>query len=57
MGTLQNSDGHPDLSMIYKACESLGGSLRDNGGEKDSDDYHVVVVKSTIPPGTSEQLG
>jgi UDPglucose 6-dehydrogenase len=56
VGTPQGSDGHPDLSMISSACESIGRHLREQGGEKDGGAYHVVVVKSTVPPGTTEQL-
>ena len=50
VGTPQGDDGYADLSMIRSACRSLGQSLKDN------DDYHVVVVKSTVPPGTTEDL-
>lgn len=50
VGTPPRDDGYADLSMISSACRSLGQSLKDN------DDYHVVVVKSTVPPGTTEDL-
>ena len=50
VGTPEGDNGHPDLSMIQSACQSLGRSLID------MDSYHVVVVKSTVPPGTTEGL-
>jgi UDPglucose 6-dehydrogenase len=46
--TPQSDDGSSDLSYIKKAAESIGKAL----GEKDA--YHVVVVKSTVVPGTTE---
>jgi len=50
VGTPQGADGSSDLSMVSSACTSLGDSL------KDKEEYHAVVVKSTVPPGTTEQL-
>jgi UDPglucose 6-dehydrogenase len=50
VGTPQGIDGHADLSMIVSASQALGRSLRDKN------EYHVVVVKSTVPPGTTESL-
>jgi UDPglucose 6-dehydrogenase len=50
VGTPMGVDGYADLTWISSACRSLGQSLKDN------DDYHVVVVKSTVPPGTTEGL-
>lgn len=50
VGTPMGINGYTDLTWISSACRSLGKSLKDN------DDYHVVVVKSTIPPGTTEDL-
>lgn len=52
VGTPQGSDGYTDLSYIVSACESIGMALRD----KDNDMYNVIVVKSTVPPGTTERL-
>lgn len=42
--------GSADLSSIEAACLSLGHALRCNSGD------HVVVTKSTVPPGTTESL-
>jgi len=44
-------DGHRiDLKYIRAAAEQIGQAL------KDKDGYHVVVVKSTVVPGTSEDV-
>ncbi len=50
VGTPEGEGGSPDLSMVQSACRSLGRSL------EDKDSYHVVIVKSTVPPGTTEGL-
>lgn len=50
VGTPQGTDGNADLSMIASASRSLGSYLIDNNS------YHLVVVKSTVPPGTTESL-
>ena len=51
VGTPSSSDGSADLSMIKSACNSIGEALL--GSRK----YHVVAVKSTVPPGTTEEGG
>lgn len=50
VGTPSNSDGSANLSMIKSACRSIGESLHD------VQKYHVVAVKSTVPPGTTENV-
>jgi UDPglucose 6-dehydrogenase len=50
VGTPSGPDGSADLSMVETASRSIGGSL------KESEGYHVVVVKSTVPPGTTQDL-
>lgn len=50
VGTPPNHDGSADLSMIESASRSIGSAL------KDCDRYHVVTVKSTVPPGTTQNL-
>jgi len=50
VGTPSGSDGSADLSMIEAASRSIGESLKERKG------YHVVVVKSTVPPGTTQNL-
>lgn len=39
-----------DLSQIRKAAEEIGAVL------KEKDAYHVVVVKSTVTPGTTDEV-
>lgn len=50
VGTPPTVDGSADLSMIVSASKSIGIAL------KASDKYSVVAVKSTVPPGTTENL-
>jgi len=50
VGTPSRPDGSSDLSMIESASVSVGKALQDLDG------YHVVAVKSTVPPGTTRGL-
>ncbi|MEI6104268.1 MAG: UDP-glucose/GDP-mannose dehydrogenase family protein [Methanothrix sp.] len=50
VGTPQAQDGSADLTMIASASRSIGIALQKSEG------YHVVAVKSTVPPGTTEHL-
>ena len=50
VGTPPGIDGSADLSMVLSASRSIGQSLRG------SNSYHVVAVKSTVPPGTTSNL-
>ena len=50
VGTPSLPDGSADLSAIEATASDIGVALRD------ADGYHVVVSKSTIPPGTTENL-
>ncbi|HII07516.1 MAG TPA: UDP-glucose/GDP-mannose dehydrogenase family protein [Methanotrichaceae archaeon] len=50
VGTPSGPDGSADLSMVETASRSIGESLKERVG------YHVVVVKSTVPPGTTQNL-
>ena len=47
VGTPGQQDGSIDLSYVKNATEDLGNVLRDKRG------YHLVVVKSTVVPGTT----
>ena len=47
VGTPSQKDGSIDLSYIKNATEDLGNVLREKRG------YHLVVVKSTVVPGTT----
>ena len=50
VGTPSRDDGSIDLSQIEAASESIGLAIRDN------DEYNLIVVKSTVVPGTTEKL-
>lgn len=50
VGTPPNDDGSANLSYIESASRSIGIALQTAAG------YHVVVVKSTVPPGTTETV-
>ena len=50
VGTPQASDGRIDLSYVAEAARQIGAALSDAGG------YHVVAVKSTVVPGTTDGL-
>jgi UDPglucose 6-dehydrogenase len=49
VGTPMNEDGTINLDYIKQAAEDIGEGL------KDKDGYHVVVVKSTVVPKTTEE--
>ncbi|WEL24021.1 UDP-glucose dehydrogenase family protein [Candidatus Nanohalovita haloferacivicina] len=48
VGTPMQEDGSINLDYIKQAAEDIGEGLRDK------EEYHVVVVKSTVVPGTTE---
>lgn len=50
VGTPSLPDGSADLSAVEATAKDIGEAL------KEKDDYHVVVAKSTIPPGTTENI-
>ena len=50
VGTPPNEDGSANLTYIESASRSIGKALQNAAG------YHVVVVKSTVPPGTTETV-
>ncbi|AIU69550.1 UDP-glucose 6-dehydrogenase [Thermococcus eurythermalis] len=50
VGTPSGEDGSIDLTYVKKAAEEIGKALREKEG------YHVVVVKSTVLPGTTEEV-
>lgn len=50
VGTPPGPEGDADLTMIVSASRSIGRNLRDR------ERNHVVVVKSTVPPSTTEEL-
>jgi UDPglucose 6-dehydrogenase len=50
VGTPSRSNGGLDLKFVKEAAVAVGKILRDKEG------YHVVVVKSTVTPGTCEKV-
>ncbi|MGC9119354.1 MAG: UDP-glucose dehydrogenase family protein, partial [Thermoproteus sp.] len=50
VGTPSRPDGSADLSQVESAARAVGRALRCKEG------WHLVVVKSTVPPGTTEGL-
>jgi UDPglucose 6-dehydrogenase len=52
VGTPSKKDGSVDLQYIEKVSEDIGGAIK--SGEADS--YPLVIVKSTVPPGTARDV-
>ena len=50
VGTPSHSNGSLDLDRVRAACEQIGAAL----GEKDG--YHLVVVRSTMLPGSMRDV-
>ncbi|MGC9444953.1 MAG: UDP-glucose dehydrogenase family protein [Candidatus Methanospirareceae archaeon] len=50
VGTPSADDGSIDLSSVRAAAEELGRSLKEKEG------WHLVVVKSTVLPGTTQEV-
>ncbi len=50
VGTPSKETGEFDLSYVKSASEDISDAL------KDKDDYHVVCVKSTVLPGTTDSV-
>lgn len=50
VGTPSREDGSIDLTYVEEAAKEIGKALREKK------DYHIVVVKSTVLPGTTEDV-
>ncbi|MEM9451350.1 MAG: nucleotide sugar dehydrogenase [Cyanobacteria bacterium P01_E01_bin.6] len=49
VGTPPNAKGLPELKYVFEVCRRIGMSVAQKGQS------HVVVLRSTVPPGTLEK--
>jgi GDP-mannose 6-dehydrogenase len=48
VGTPPTEEGGPNLHYVYNVCRQIGAAIAEKGRP------HVVVLRSTVPPGTLE---
>jgi GDP-mannose 6-dehydrogenase len=51
VGTYSSADGSANLQSIYQVMDQIGAAIRDKNT------YHSIVIRSTVPPGTTEVHG
>lgn len=51
VGTPSSKQGHLNLNYIYIVAEQIGEAL------KEKEEFHIVAIRSTVLPGTNEQVG
>ena len=51
VGTPSTPNGHLNLDYIYKTANEIGEAL------KTKDSFHVIVIRSTVLPGTNQKVG
>lgn len=49
VGTPSGENGEPDLSYVFEVCKEIGAAIHRKGTS------HVIVLRSTVPPGTLER--
>lgn len=50
VGTPSLPDGNVDLTFFKKTAKEIGNALRQKAK------YHLIVIRSTVPPGTTEKI-
>lgn len=50
VGTPSNSNGSLDLSYVTRVCNEIGRALKDKA------EFHIVVLRSTVLPGTTQAV-
>ena len=51
VGTPSTKEGHLNLEYIYKVAKQIGVEIK---GKKD---FHTIVIRSTVLPGTNQKIG
>jgi len=50
VGTPSTANGHLDYTAVYNVAEEIGKGI------KDKNKFHVVVIRSTVLPGTNQKI-